>query len=75
MLILDRDVPVARLEPVVANSLPDDLRMAALARQGLIRGPREPGSLLEALGKLPLPRLKPGRSAVAAVVSERGEGR
>ena len=32
VLIFDRDVPVARLEPVAADSLPDDVRLLALER-------------------------------------------
>ncbi len=38
VLILDRDVPVARLEPVAAGSLPDERRLQALARQARVRG-------------------------------------
>lgn len=75
VLILDRDVPVARLEPVVADSLPDDLRLLALERQGLIRRPCESGSVVERLKEFPAPRLKAGRSAVEAVLAEREEGR
>ena len=39
VLILDRDVPVARLEPVAASALPDDVRLRTLEGQGLIRRP------------------------------------
>lgn len=42
VLILDRGVPVARLEPVTAGSLPDDARLLGLERQGLVR--RNPGA-------------------------------
>jgi antitoxin (DNA-binding transcriptional repressor) of toxin-antitoxin stability system len=48
VLILDRDVPVARLEPVAAGTLVDDARLLGLERQGLIRRPRETGSALVA---------------------------
>ncbi|MBX3732709.1 MAG: type II toxin-antitoxin system Phd/YefM family antitoxin [Verrucomicrobiae bacterium] len=75
VLILDRDVPVARLEPVIANTLPEDLRLAALEREGLIRRPRQAGSIFEQLRALPAPRLEPGRSGVNAVIAEREENR
>lgn len=75
VLIFDRDVPVARLEPVAADSLGDDVRLLSLERQGLIRRPRAAGSAWEGLRALPAPRLKTGRSAVAAVLAEREEGR
>ncbi len=72
VLIFDRNVPVARLEPVAAGTLPDDARLRALERQGLIRRPLTAGSPLAAL-KTPRPRLKPGTSLVAALLTERDE--
>lgn len=72
VLILDRDVPVARLVPVAAADLPDDVRLRVLERQGLIRRPLKPGAPLAAL-KTPRPRAKPGASAVAALLAERSE--
>ena len=75
VLILDRDVPVARLEPVFGGSLPDDLRLQALERQGLVRRSREEGSLDERLRNLPAPKVKAGASAVAALLDDREEGR
>lgn len=75
VLILDRDVPVARLEPIVADSLMDDVRLLGLERQGLIRRRREVGSVWENLKALPAPRLKAGKSAVAALLAEREDGR
>lgn len=75
VLILDRDVPVARLEPVVADALPDDVRLLALERQGLIRRPQESGAIGEKLKRLPAPRVKAGKSAVAALLAEREEAR
>jgi antitoxin (DNA-binding transcriptional repressor) of toxin-antitoxin stability system len=75
VLILDRDVPVARLEPVAADTLPDDVRLRALERQGLIRRPPEAGPLLAKLADLPAPRLKSGASVVAALLAEREETR
>jgi prevent-host-death family protein len=72
ILILDRGVPVARLEPV--PPAPDDARLARLERAGIIRrGTGEP---------VPLDRLaKPPRGGkgdmrvVEALLEERREGR
>lgn len=75
VLILDRDVPVARLEPVAAGTLPDDVRLHALERRGLIRRPQESGAVLAKLKAMPRSRLRAGGSAVAAVLAERAEGR
>jgi len=75
VLILDRDVPVARLEPVLADSVMDDVRLLGLERQGLIRRPRAVGSAWAGLKAIPAPRLKAGRSAVAALLAEREDGR
>jgi len=73
VLIFDRQVPVARLEPVSADSLPDGSRLLALERQGLLRRPRQGGSIHARLAALPLPRLAKGANAVAAVLAERAE--
>lgn len=71
VLITDRGVPVARLEPVrLGTGLPP--RMIALAQQGLVRLPeREPDA-----SWLDLPRavLKPGPSASSLVIEERRSG-
>lgn len=75
VLILDRDVPVARLEPVAADTLPNDVRLLALERQGLIRRPLLAGSVWEKLKNAPAPKLKAGASAVATLLAEREEGR
>lgn len=75
VLILDRDVPVARLEPVAADTLPDDVRLLGLERQGLIRRPQKSGSVWDKLNGMPAPKLKTGASAVAALLAEREEGR
>lgn len=75
VLILDRDVPVARLEPVAADTLPDDVRLRGLERQGLIRRPQRAGSVWEKLKAMPAPRLKAGTSAVAALLADRETGR
>ncbi|MGH8019115.1 MAG: type II toxin-antitoxin system Phd/YefM family antitoxin [Opitutaceae bacterium] len=75
ILILDRDEPVARLEPVPADALPADVRLRALERRGLIRRPTAAGNLWKKLEASPRPKLKTGRTAVAAVMAERNEGR
>jgi antitoxin (DNA-binding transcriptional repressor) of toxin-antitoxin stability system len=72
VLIFDRNVPVARLEPIDATTLPDDVRLRALERQGLIRRALKPGSPLKSL-KTPRPHLKSGASVVEALVAERNE--
>jgi antitoxin (DNA-binding transcriptional repressor) of toxin-antitoxin stability system len=72
VLIFDRNVPVARLEPIAAETLPDDARLLALERQGLIRRPLRSGGTLAAL-KSPRPKPKNGASLVAAVLAERRE--
>ncbi len=72
ILITDRGVPVARLEPVrLGAGVP--ARMIALAQQGLVRLPsREPdASWLD----LPRPTLSPGPSLSSYVIDERRSGR
>jgi prevent-host-death family protein len=72
VLILDRGVPVARLEPVISH--PDSAgRLRRLERAGLIRvGPDDPP--LDLL-RHSAPRLSTGASAVQAVLEERRSGR
>lgn len=72
VLILDRDVPVARLEPVAGGSLPDDARLRGLERQGLIRHNRAANPVAK-LRNLPAPKLARGKSAVDALLAERAE--
>jgi antitoxin (DNA-binding transcriptional repressor) of toxin-antitoxin stability system len=72
ILILDRDVPVARLEPV--PPAPDDARLARLERAGLVRrGTGEPVPL-ERLAKPLRPGEKPA-GVLEALLEERREGR
>lgn len=72
VLITDRGVPVARLEPVrLGHGVP--ARMIALAQQGLVRLPsREPDA-----SWLDLPRVTPtpGPSLSSLVIDERRSGR
>lgn len=71
VLILDRGVPVARLEPVVGTA---EGRIERLERAGVIRrGRGKPPSLEQlAAGR---PKLPPGESLVDAVLEDRREGR
>jgi prevent-host-death family protein len=74
LLVMDRDQPIARIEPIEPGSAADD-RLARLEKAGLIRrgkGKIDPSTL--AGGK---PRKRPGRGAglVEAVLEERREGR
>lgn len=73
VLIFDRNVPVARLEPVTPGSLPDDQRLLALERQGLIRRPLKSGSIADVLKKLPMPKLRQTGPYINPVVAERDE--
>lgn len=72
VLILDRNIPVARLEPLAAGSHEaDEVKLAELERRGLLK---------RGTGKLPkdffkLPRLKFKKSLVEAVLEERREAR
>ena len=71
ILIVDRGVPVARIEPVEARTDDGDGRLARLERAGLVkRGRGEPPILNE-----PPPPLPPGMSAVEALLEERRSGR
>jgi len=71
VLILDRGVPVARLEPVQAAATEESLRQ--LERGGIVRiGQSAPP--VELLRETP-PPMREGASAVAALIEERETGR
>lgn len=72
ILILDRGVPVARLEPVAGFPDPTG-RLRRLERAGLIRVGEAPPPL--DLLRLPAPALESGASAVEALLAERRAGR
>ncbi|MBT3271609.1 MAG: type II toxin-antitoxin system prevent-host-death family antitoxin [Spirochaetales bacterium] len=73
IVILDRDVPVAQLQPI--NSLEDfSVRIPALARDGIVSIPAAQLDTQKFLER-EKPRLKKGSSAVKAVLDERVEGR
>ncbi|HVE51135.1 MAG TPA: type II toxin-antitoxin system prevent-host-death family antitoxin [Casimicrobiaceae bacterium] len=74
VLILDRDVPVARLIPVQAlEQRDDDKVLADLERRGIIRRPKRPPDpgLLDRLG--PPPKIK--GDILEALLADREEGR
>jgi prevent-host-death family protein len=72
ILILDRNKPVARLEPVATDSESNSDRIARLVRQGLLNTPRQPLDVEEFL-TWQRPRLPSGVNAVQILVDERGE--
>ena len=70
VIIEDRGIPIARLEPLAGSA---EGRAARLARQGLVRPPRR--KLTDAFFKTSLPLPPKGRSASAIVIEERSESR
>jgi prevent-host-death family protein len=75
VVITDRGIPVARLEPAAKYADDDDGRIARLERAGKLRPPRDPNASLEWLTKSPAPRPRDGASALEALLEERREGR
>jgi prevent-host-death family protein len=72
VVITDRGVPVARIEPI-ASSDGIDGRIARLERAGVIRRGTRPPPV--DLIRTPPPALAPGASAVSMLLEERAEGR
>ena len=72
ILITDRGVPVARIEPVTSSADPIG-RVERLTRAGLIRPGTE--ALLETLLTGPTVHAPPGVSLVDLVIEERRSGR
>lgn len=72
VVILDRGRPIARLAPAVEADDPEG-RLARLARAGVVRlgTAAPPVELISRNG----PALRPGASAVDAVIEERRQGR
>ncbi len=73
ILIEDRGVPVAQLQPVAAGADADQARVARLVRAGVLRPPQRPAADARLRG--PRPRLARGASGVAALLAEREQGR
>lgn len=72
VLITDRGVPVARLEPATATAVSDDEgRLARLERAGLMR--RGTGDFRELLDR-PLAETLDGSSVVATLLEDREAG-
>lgn len=73
VLIVDRGIPVARLESAVGSDLDRDGKIARLERAGTIRAASQPPAS-ELLAERP-PQMRRGASAVAALRDERRSGR
>jgi prevent-host-death family protein len=73
VLIMDRGIPVARLESAVSASPDAEGRVARLERAGAVRAARTP-PVIELLSTSP-PSPRAASSAVAALIEERREGR
>ncbi|HEX6614757.1 MAG TPA: type II toxin-antitoxin system prevent-host-death family antitoxin [Gemmatimonadales bacterium] len=73
VLITDRGVPVARLEPV-GPATRGGAALESLVRSGIVAPARKRLSL-DALRRLERPRVRAGASSAAAIIAEREEGR
>jgi len=74
IIIMDRNIPVARLEPVFADSLDDpEGQLARLERKGIIR--RAQAAIPTSLFDECPPKAKKGSSVLQALLDERYEGR
>ncbi len=75
ILIVDRQHPVARLEPVTGSSARGDAPWQAdLVRRGLLRTARTPLDA-KALGALPMPASEAGGDILDALLADREEAR
>ena len=72
VIIEDRGVPVARLEPVISDPDPGG-RIARLGRQGVLRRPQ--AALDRSLLRARPPRSKGGSRASDVLIEERRSGR
>ena len=72
VVIVDRGIPVARLEPA-SRSADDEGRLARLERAGIITRAKEPLPLKLLLE--PPPKPEPGVSVLEALLEDRREGR
>ncbi len=73
VVILDRDTPIARIEPIEKSLAAGDERLAELERAGVLRRPARKPTADFFRNLPPSPRVK--GSAVAAVLAERDDGR
>jgi prevent-host-death family protein len=74
ILIVDREQPVARLEPIAGPSAQESPWQADLVRRGLVRSARSRLDV-KAFLALPLPAPKGGGDILDVLLAERGEGR
>lgn len=72
VLITERKVPVARIEPVRGSAGGKDDRLAMLIGEGVV-SPPERAIDASALRAEPRPKLVKGDSAVQALLADRGE--
>jgi len=72
--IVDRDQPVARLEPVTSYETADADVKASLVRRGILRPPRRRPNP-KAFAALPLAKPIKGGDILAALLADREEGR
>jgi prevent-host-death family protein len=73
VLIEDRGIPIARLEPVAATGLDPEGRLARLEREGVVRRPAKRAAAALPAGRPPRPR--GGRKASEVLIEERRDGR
>ncbi len=74
ILIVDREQPVARLEPISGPSAQGAPWQEDLVRRGLVRSARSRPDV-KAFLALPLPAPKGGADILETLLAERGEGR
>ncbi len=73
VLILDRDTPVARLEPVMNDPELSSARMSDLVKRGMVTPPRRPLDVAAFLARR-MPALAQGASGAEALLEERRSG-
>jgi prevent-host-death family protein len=73
VLIVDRGVPVARLEPVQGLEALDEDRLARLVRQGIVRPAR--GAVASDVLAMNPPKVRHGASGIRVLLDERRDGR
>jgi prevent-host-death family protein len=69
VLIVDRGIPVARLESAIGVDLEDGGRLSRLERAGAVRSARKPPAR-DVLSQRP-PSSRPGSSAVRVLIEDR----
>jgi prevent-host-death family protein len=74
VLILDRNTPVARLEPINRDPGLGDALVSDLVRRGVLAPPRKPLDARAFVNRR-MPSLAPGASGVRTLLEEREAGR